>query len=66
MSSDETLIFFGIDGIYLADSIKKKIMEKKEAERRIAEKILRLEAIANSRVNSPIGKKAPEGQGVNA
>lgn len=49
MSDSDTLIFFGLNGIILHDSIKAKLQEKAEREARIAEKFLRLEALLNGR-----------------
>ena len=47
MSDSNFLIFFGYDGVIFHDIIKKKLKEKAEVEKRIAETFLRLEDLAN-------------------
>ncbi len=43
MSDNNTLVFFGYDGVLYADAIKEKLRKKKELEARIEEKFRRLE-----------------------
>ena len=60
MSSEDTLILFGIDSLILYDTIRAKLKEKEEREKRIAEAFLRIEALLNE--NSQKLVSAREGQ----